>query len=60
MSPDNAAQHVLIATLGTKPQVVTTALDLLMRGGHPIDEVIVLLTACARVWADCRAPLSPS
>ncbi len=34
----------LIATLGTKPQVVTTAVDLLLAGGHALSEVVVLHT----------------
>ncbi|MBV9228006.1 MAG: histidine kinase [Chloroflexi bacterium] len=34
--------HVLVATLGGQPQVVTFTLDLLLREGFPIREVIVL------------------
>lgn len=34
----------LIATLGTKPQVVTTAADLLLAEGHTLSEVVVLHT----------------
>ena len=34
--------HLLIATLGTKPQVVTTAVDLLLTRGYPLREVRVL------------------
>ncbi|MBI5830157.1 MAG: hypothetical protein HZB20_11615 [Chloroflexi bacterium] len=34
----------LIATLGTKPQVVTTAADLLLAEGHALSEVVVLHT----------------
>ncbi|HXG18259.1 MAG TPA: CRISPR-associated ring nuclease [Methylomirabilota bacterium] len=37
-------QHVLIATLGAEPQVVTLTLDLLRRKGCPITEVIVVHT----------------
>jgi CRISPR-associated protein Csx14 len=37
-------QQVLIATLGSEPQVVTLALDLLRARGHPIAEVIVVHT----------------
>lgn len=39
------AQQVLIATLGTEPQVVTLALDLLLTKGYAIAEVVVLHTA---------------
>lgn len=39
------SKQVLIATLGSEPQVVTLALDLLERGGQVISEVIVLHTA---------------
>ena len=38
------SQQVLIATLGSEPQVVTLALDLLQAKGYPIGEVIVLHT----------------
>jgi len=34
--------HVLVATLGGQPQIVTLTLDLLLRKGFPISEVIVL------------------
>ena len=34
--------HVLVATLGGQPQTVTFTLDLLLRRGFPISEVIVL------------------
>jgi CRISPR-associated protein Csx14 len=34
--------HVLVATLGGQPQVVTFTLDLLLARGYPISEVIVL------------------
>lgn len=34
--------HVLVATLGGQPQVVTFTLDLLLRDGYPISEVIVV------------------
>ncbi len=34
--------HTLLATLGGQPQVVTFTLDLLLRRGIPISEVIVL------------------
>lgn len=37
-------QHVLIATLGSEPQVVTLALDLLQAKGYPITEVLVVHT----------------
>lgn len=40
----NMAQQVLIATLGSEPQVVTLALDLLRAKGHPIAEVIIVHT----------------
>ncbi len=35
-------KHILIATLGGQPQVVTFTLDLLLQEGHPISGVIVL------------------
>ena len=35
---------ILIATLGAKPQVITTAADLLLRGGHSLQKVLVLHT----------------
>lgn len=38
-------QQVLIATLGSEPQVVTLVLDLLRAKGYPITEVIVVHTA---------------
>jgi CRISPR-associated protein Csx14 len=38
-------EQVLIATLGSEPQVVTLALDLLEQAGQVISEVIVLHTA---------------
>jgi CRISPR-associated protein Csx14 len=38
-------QQVLVATLGSEPQVVTLALDLLQAKGYPISEVIVVHTA---------------
>ena len=34
--------HILVATLGGQPQVVTFTLDLLLQAGYPISEVIVL------------------
>ncbi len=34
--------HVLVATLGGQPQIVTFTLDLLLEAGYPISEVIVL------------------
>ena len=37
-------QQVLIATLGTEPQVVTLVVDLLRAKGYPISEVIVVHT----------------
>ncbi|RME82595.1 MAG: CRISPR-associated protein Csx14, partial [Caldilineae bacterium] len=38
-------RQALIATLGTEPQVVTLALDLLRAKGYPIAEVVVVHTA---------------
>jgi CRISPR-associated protein Csx14 len=38
------SQQVLIATLGSEPQVVTLALDLLQAKGYPIADVIVVHT----------------
>jgi CRISPR-associated protein Csx14 len=40
MMPDH--RHVLVATLGGQPQVVTFTLDLLLQKGYPISEVIVV------------------
>jgi hypothetical protein len=37
-------QHILIATLGSEPQVVTLVLDLLQAKGYAIAEVIVVHT----------------
>lgn len=37
--------HVLIASLGSEPQVVTLVLDLLTSQGHPINKVIVVHTS---------------
>lgn len=34
--------HVLVATLGGQPQIVTFTLDLLLRAGFPISEVMVV------------------
>ena len=34
--------HILLATLGGQPQVVTFTLDLLLRDGFPISEVFVI------------------
>ena len=35
-------KHTLVATLGSKPQIVTFTLDLLLKRGIPIHEVIVV------------------
>src|SRR6266568_3855587 len=35
-------KHTLVATLGGQPQIVTFTLDLLLRRGTPIEEVIVV------------------
>jgi len=46
-SPPPSPRHreeVLVATLGLRPAVVTTALDLLMADGRVIDEVVVVHT----------------
>ncbi len=40
----NMTQHVLIATLGSEPQVVTLVLDLLQAKGYTIAEVMVVHT----------------
>lgn len=57
--------QVLIATLGTEPQVVTLALDLLQAKGYPIAEVIVVHTvgkvvqpALARLGEEFARPRS--
>src|SRR5260370_40840178 len=39
MMPDQ--RHVVVATLGGQPQVVTLPLDMLLQKGYPISEVIV-------------------
>jgi CRISPR-associated Csx14 family protein len=44
MSPLNELQSILIATLGSEPQVVTAVLDLLLAGGADIQQVHVLHT----------------
>jgi CRISPR-associated protein Csx14 len=43
------AEQVLVATLGTEPQVVTLALDLLRAKGYTIAQVVVVHTAGAVV-----------
>jgi CRISPR-associated protein Csx14 len=48
-------QHVLIATLGSEPQVVTLVLDLLREKGYPIAEVLVVHTAGEAVRAALTA-----
>ncbi len=55
--------QVLIATLGTEPQVVTLALDRLQEKGYPITEVVVIHTtggivqpALARLAGEFAAP----
>jgi len=40
-----ARREVLIATLGTEPEVVTVTLDLLLERGHNIQEVVVIHTS---------------
>lgn len=47
LSPADPYPDIFIATLGSEPQVVTAALDLLLaRHGAPVGEVVVLHTAC--------------
>ena len=41
------AKHILVATLGGQPQIVTFTLDLLLRQGIPIYEVIVVHPAAS-------------
>ncbi|RMF86296.1 MAG: CRISPR-associated protein Csx14, partial [Nitrospinota bacterium] len=36
--------QVLVATLGTEPQVVTLVLDLLQAQGYPVNKVLVIHT----------------
>jgi CRISPR-associated protein Csx14 len=48
------AQQVLIATLGSEPQVVTLVLDLLRAKGYPVAEVIVVHTLGEAVQAALR------
>lgn len=43
------ASQVLVATLGTEPQVVTLTLELLLRKGYGISEVVVVHTAGEKV-----------
>jgi len=43
--PRPRRQEVLIATLGVKPAVITTALDLLFQDGRPITELVVIHTS---------------
>jgi len=43
--------QVLVATLGSEPQVVTIVLDRLLAAGHSIDHVIVVYTAADVVQA---------
>ncbi|MGE0826744.1 MAG: CRISPR-associated ring nuclease [Candidatus Binatia bacterium] len=50
----NISQHVLIATLGSEPQVVTLVLDLLQGKGYPITTVIVIHTAGKAVQAGLK------
>jgi CRISPR-associated protein Csx14 len=38
--PENS--HILVATLGGQPQIITFTLDLLLQEGYPISEVIVI------------------
>lgn len=60
------AEQVLIATLGSEPQVVTLALDLLLMKGYEIREVIVVHTvaeivrqAVARLEQEFRGKQGP-
>lgn len=39
-----SSEQVLVATLGTEPQVITIALDYLIQTSHPIRETIVIYT----------------
>ncbi|MFV9506731.1 MAG: CRISPR-associated ring nuclease [Oscillochloridaceae bacterium umkhey_bin13] len=41
-APPSASPIVMVATLGGQPQVITLALDLLLRQGYPVRELIVL------------------
>ncbi|CAM0497201.1 CRISPR-associated protein Csx14 [Thermoanaerobacter kivui] len=42
-------KEVLIATLGSEPQVVTIALDELLKRGYPLSKVIVIYTKSSKV-----------
>ncbi len=42
-------ESVLVATLGTEPQVITIALDKLLEDKHPIKKVVVIYTKNLRV-----------
>lgn len=45
MRGEEQRREVMVATLGTEPQVVTIALDLLREKGHQPEEVVVVHTA---------------
>jgi CRISPR-associated protein Csx14 len=47
MQESTASKHILVATLGGQPQIVTFTLDLLLRRGIPIYEVIVVHPAAS-------------
>jgi len=47
MQGDSGYNHTLVATLGGQPQIVTLTLDLLLKRGIPIYEVIVLHPAAS-------------
>jgi CRISPR-associated protein Csx14 len=40
-------KHTLVATLGGQPQIVTFTLDLLLKRGIPISEVVVVHPAAS-------------
>jgi len=47
MQQDTGTKHIFVATLGGEPQIVTFTLDLLLRRGIPIYEVIVVHPAAS-------------
>lgn len=47
MQEHTSSKHILVATLGGQPQIVTFTLDLLLRRGIPIYEVIVVHPAAS-------------
>src|SRR5947209_946939 len=57
MQGSKGYKHTLVATLGGQPQIVTFTLDLLLRQGIPIYEVIVVHPAASPDLQDSLARL---